>query len=564
MDLLSNYDDDAPSGDEEKKAVKPKVVVPMKKFALVSSAPHVMTDLKANQVYVAPGKKELLYNPKAEQMWKPIVGPFNPYADTTIGREQGVEQNAVTGFVEKTDFNEHVFSEQYHTFMRHGYARAPDTGDVVGDAEAIVKFRGQSVFNQAPVKKSDEQKELRKKRKELSGNVEDVDNYQGPWGTYYYAEKEEMPEATEEQKEWAKMVESKKKKRANEDEDEEGAPEESSEFHGKEEFDYQGRGYLHPPNGLKIPTEPPKAYIPKKCIHTWTGHKKGVSAIQFLPGTGHLLLSASMDSTVKIWSTTRDKKCLRTFYGHTEAVRGIDFNYDGTKFISFSYDRTIKYWDTETGQCISKHSNKTLPYCGKIQPNASRAHEFLVGQSDKKICQWDTRADEVVQKYDEHLGPVNSIVFVDNNRKFFSTSDDKKVFCWEYDIPVVSKYIAEPTMHSMPYTALHPNGQWWIGQSQDNQVLIYGAVRKVSLNTKKRFIGHLSAGYACQLGFSPDGRMVYSGDAEGRMFFWDWKTTKLYKKMKCHDQVTIGCQWHPIESSKFATCSWDGTIKYWD
>jgi WD40 repeat protein len=40
--------------------------------------------------------------------------------------------------------------------------------------------------------------------------------------------------------------------------------------------------------------------------------------------------------------------------------------------------------------------------------------------------------------------------------------------------------------------------------------------------------------------------------------------TLRYKKMKCHDQVTIGCQWHPIEASRFATCSWDGTIKYWD
>jgi WD40 repeat protein len=29
-------------------------------------------------------------------------------------------------------------------------------------------------------------------------------------------------------------------------------------------------------------------------------------------------------------------------------------------------------------------------------------------------------------------------------------------------------------------------------------------------------------------------------------------------------QVTIGCQWHPIDASRFATCSWDGTIKYWD
>lgn len=34
--------------------------------------------------------------------------------------------------------------------------------------------------------------------------------------------------------------------------------------------------------------------------------------------------------------------------------------------------------------------------------------------------------------------------------------------------------------------------------------------------------------------------------------------------MKCHDQVLIGCEWHPLETSKVATCSWDGLIKYWD
>ena len=27
----------------------------------------------------------------------------------------------------------------------------------------------------------------------------------------------------------------------------------------------------------------------------------------------------------------------------------------------------------------------------------------------------------------------------------------------------------------------------------------------------------------------PCARIVYSGDAEGRMFFWDWRTSKLYK-----------------------------------
>ena len=39
---------------------------------------------------------------------------------------------------------------------------------------------------------------------------------------------------------------------------------------------------------------------------------------------------------------------------------------------------------------------------------------------------------------------------------------------------------------------------------------------------------------------------------------------RTYSKFKAHDKVIIDCQWHPHESSKVATASWDGTIKYWD
>ena len=64
---------------------------------------------------------------------------------------------------------------------------------------------------------------------------------------------------------------------------------------------------------------------------------------------------------------------------------------------------------------------------------------------------------EIVQEYDQHLGPVNTITFVDENRRFVTTSDDKTIRAWDYDIPVVIKYIAEPHMHSMPAVTLHPS-----------------------------------------------------------------------------------------------------------
>ena len=62
------------------------------------------------------------------------------------------------------------------------------------------------------------------------------------------------------------------------------------------------------------------------------------------------------------------------------------------------------------------------------------------------------------------MGAVNSILFVDDNRRFVSCADDKKMFVWDYGIPVVIKHFSEPWMHSMPQLCLHPNKKWFAAQ----------------------------------------------------------------------------------------------------
>lgn len=72
----------------------------------------------------------------------------------------------------------------------------------------------------------------------------------------------------------------------------------------KDAYDYQGRSFLHIPQdvgvNLKSDEPPEKCFLPKKQIHTWTGHTKGVSAIRWFPRSAHLLLSSSMDCKIKV------------------------------------------------------------------------------------------------------------------------------------------------------------------------------------------------------------------------------------------------------------------------
>jgi len=225
-------------------------------------------------------------------------------------------------------------------------------------------------------------------------------------------------------------------------------------------------------------------------------------------------------------------------------------------------DKYIRLWNTETGQCVGNYTGHKIPYCVKFNP--SKQHIFLAGQRDKKILQWDVRSGKICQTYDRHLGAVNTITFVDENRRFVTTSDDKSIRVWEFGIPVEIKYIAEPHMFSIPAVSLTPGGKWLLCQSSDNQILVYSTKDRFRLNRKKKFIGHLTAGSACDVVTSPDGRYVMSASASGELYFWEWRTAQICKKFKAHDKVCIGAQWHPIEPSKIATCGWDGTIKYWD
>ncbi|XP_021456398.1 pre-mRNA-processing factor 17 [Oncorhynchus mykiss] len=575
VESLVSYGTDSDSDNETKSNASPEKIDPdalahlqplksgqTMSLALLNSAPEVaVKEAVETGVHLDPSLKEVTYNPTYETMFAPEFGPVNPYRS----QQMAAPRNMLSGYAEPAHVNDFMFEQQRRTFSTFGYALDPSvdttsqnsSNSYIGAVDEAEKKKGLTVFEVGP-KKHD------KRKKVQGGESDDIDNYLGPWAKYV-DEKDGAKPSEEEQKELDEITAKRQKKGRNE---EEAPAEEKTILHVKDAYDYQGRSYLHVPQdvGINLRTAdiPDKCYLPKKQIHVWTGHTKGVSAIRLFPVSGHLLLSCSMDCKIKLWEVYNERRCVRTFIGHSKAVRDICFNNTGTQYMSAAYDRYLKLWDTETGQCISRFTNRKVPYCVKFNPDEDKQNLFVAGMSDKKIVQWDARTGEVVQEYDRHLGAVNTITFVDENRRFVSTSDDKSLRVWEWDIPVDFKYIAEPSMHSMPAVTLSPNGKWLACQSMDNQILIFGAQNRFRLNKKKIFKGHMVAGYACQVDFSPDMSYVVSGDADGKLNIWDWKTTKLYHRIKAHDKVCISALWHPHETSKVITCGWDGLIKLWD
>ena len=357
-----------------------------------------------------------------------------------------------------------------------------------------------------------------------------------------------------------------------------GTEQETSVFEGSQQYDYQGRTYMHVPQDLDVDLVADfenlnlKCYTPKKQIHAFGAngkhaHDRALTALRFFPSSGHLLLSAAADGKVKLWDVYHDRELLRSYSGHNKSVVDIDFTQDGTKFLTASYDRQMKVWDTEIGACVGRFSTNSTPHVVRWQPDDRDGKEFVAGMHDNKIVQFDTRADDnkkPMQEYDHHLGPVNTITFCDENRRFVTTSDDKSLRAWEYNIPVPIKFIAEPYMFPMVKSVSHPNKPSILLQSSDNTIKVYNVGEKIRQNRKKDFRGHNNAGYAIDIGVSPDGGIVCSGDSAGFVCFWDWKTCKMWHKIKASESAVVATAWHPRESSKVVTGDLDGVVKYWD
>ncbi|CRH02625.1 pre-mRNA splicing factor, putative [Plasmodium relictum] len=303
-------------------------------------------------------------------------------------------------------------------------------------------------------------------------------------------------------------------------------------------------------------------FPPKKEIHEYKGHKMGVQKIRFFPQNGNFILSASLDHTLKLWGVYKSKNCIRTYKGHFKGVKDVLFDKDGTNFLSCSYDNNVIYWDTEYGKIKGVYSQKKTPYC--LCLNHDDPNTFLVGGANNKICHFDFRTGNIELEYNEHLQAINTITLCENNKKLISTSDDKKIFIWEYGLPVVVKYISDASMYSITSVSVHPSNNFFLCQSMNNTITVYEATGKFRLFSRKTFKGHHNIGYSINVSCSNDGKYVISGDSNGSLFIWNWKKMSNFKNIKAHKNVCIDCAWHPFKTSMLATASWDSTIKLWE
>ena len=303
-----------------------------------------------------------------------------------------------------------------------------------------------------------------------------------------------------------------------------------------------------------------------KCLPqaSFRQHVKPVLDLRWHLSDDRLLLSCSLDGTIRLWDALWQKTCIAVYTQDIPLKKVAWVSH--TAVVSGGYGDDAFYLDVISGKTISKLTHNSYVTALAVHPDDSNS--LLTGNSKSEINRWDLRCCKEVGNYKGAGGQVLDILFL-NGSQFVASSDierrsghSQSMNVWDYVSGVVlaTQVYFEP--YSCPVLRLHPSQSVFLAQSNANYLIAFSSNKPYSMNNYKRFEGHSLDGYSVGFDVSNDGSIVCSASADGMVMFYDYSSTNCLKSVPLTNSScsTLSIEWHPRLSSVVAVSSWSGHI----
>ncbi len=261
-------------------------------------------------------------------------------------------------------------------------------------------------------------------------------------------------------------------------------------------------------------------------------HNGAITGLSFAPN-GLLLAVCSEDGCVRVYGAD-DRQLLETLNGEHGAILAVAFSPDG-RYLAAAVggDQTVE--GSRPGVLLWEWAGRRTPRFlgGPRYPVTTLAYSpdggsIAAGSGNGGVYLWEVETGRVHFRVQAHSWAVSGLAFSPNGRLLVSCSGDGSVIQWETRSVSLLRRLSDygEAVRCLSYA---PNGRQLAIAVDEHGVLLLGT--DTNGVSSKRVILTGDARRARSLAFSPDGRFLAAGSADGNVSLWDGTSGRLLTEL---------------------------------
>ncbi|KAI4463805.1 wd repeat-containing protein 48 [Holotrichia oblita] len=271
-----------------------------------------------------------------------------------------------------------------------------------------------------------------------------------------------------------------------------------------------------------------RVYEHERYLQSMEHHTDWVNDIVLCCG-GRNLISASSDTTVKVWNAHKGF-CMSTLRTHKDYVKALAYAKDREQVASAGLDKSIYLWDVNTLTALTASNNTvtTSSLSGNKESIYSLAMNppgtiIVCGSTERALRLWDPRTCAKVCKLKGHTDNVKALVVSRDGSHCISGSSDGTIRVWNLGIQRCIQTIR-----------VHTDSVWALLATENFQYVISGGRDKKVIMTELKnqdnsVVVCVEDAPVIKMCFTADNQAVWVSTSESHIRCWKLPTERHFR-----------------------------------